>query len=258
MGGSRVNPREWRQGETVSGLAQEANVRCVFVGPSEYAGSGFTEVIMERAEYVAARTISERLEATLELLSERELSLVYCYIPELDQVAHAYGVDSAKWLLKTEELNASMLQFSSGMPSHSGAILTADHGIVDVPASNHIFLDDLINVDLLSITGDPRCQFIYLSDPSQSSHLVESLNQQLGGRAIAVPKSSILDQGLCGERVTEEVGARMPELFVIAVKNCALYHRNFASPKSMNMVGQHGGLSDVELMVPLLKFGAYA
>jgi hypothetical protein len=50
----------------------------------------------------------------------------------------------------------------------------------------------------------------------------------------------------------------MPDLFLIANGETALYHRDFAKPKSLKMIGQHGALSDDELLVPLLKFGAYS
>jgi hypothetical protein len=50
----------------------------------------------------------------------------------------------------------------------------------------------------------------------------------------------------------------MPELFIISISECALYHRQFAKAKSIQMIGQHGSISTEELKVPLLKFGAFA
>jgi hypothetical protein len=57
--------------------------------------------------------------------------------------------------------------------------------------------------------------------------------------------------------VTDEARERMPDIFVIAHGETALYHRQFAKPKSLQMIGQHGAISDDELFVPLLRFGAY-
>jgi len=50
----------------------------------------------------------------------------------------------------------------------------------------------------------------------------------------------------------------MPDLFAIAVNRTAIYHRDYAPKKSLNMIGQHGSITPEELAIPLLKFGAFA
>jgi hypothetical protein len=55
-----------------------------------------------------------------------------------------------------------------------------------------------------------------------------------------------------------KVGARdllLPEIIVLAKKEVALYHRDFAKPKSLEMIGHHGSISSAEMAIPLLKIG---
>jgi hypothetical protein len=51
---------------------------------------------------------------------------------------------------------------------------------------------------------------------------------------------------------------RMPDLFLISIAEIALYHRNYAKTKSLQMIGQHGSISTDELKVPLLRFRGFA
>lgn len=256
--GSEALPEHWQANQTVAMQGSGQGIDVTFVGPAEYEDSGFTRAFMRGAKYVPAKSVEERLSATAKLLASRQSQLVYCYVPELDQTAHAFGVESTKWLAAIESLNAELSVFATSLAKDAGVLLTADHGVMDVPAANHIFLDDLIQSGLLAVTGDPRCQFLYLSEPSQAGDMAERLNDQLGGRAIALSREQVVHLGLYGDDVEHEIQLRMPEIFIIGVKNCAIYHRGFAPPKSLNMIGQHGGLSDLELQIPLIKLGGYA
>lgn len=256
--GSEAEPELWQANQTVAMKGFELGVDVSFVGPEEYENSGFTRVFMRGAKYLPAKSIEERLNETAKLLSSRSSQLVYCYVPELDQIAHAFGVDSSRWLACIEDLSAGLSSFAGQIPPDAGALLTADHGVLDVSADHHIFLDEAIPTGLLAVTGDPRCQFLYLIDASQAPDMAEKLNERLGGRAIAVLREQVVHSGLYGESVSRDIELRMPDIFVIAIKKCAIYHRDFAPPKSLNMVGQHGGLSDLELQVPLIRLGGYA
>ena len=257
--GSAAEARKWQAQETVSEKAAAQSVSCYFVGPAEYQDSGFTNATMREAIYVPAKTIEDRVVAAQKILNGKESALVYLYVPELDQRAHAFGSKSGEWVEKLEDLDLAIRQLTKALPSNVGVLLTADHGIVDVATERHIYLDEFPLAGLVSVGGDPRVLFLYFDQSagdSPSPELVEALQQFVGKRAIAATRSQVVDAGWYGQ-VSEEALSRMPEVFLIANGETALYHRDYAKPKSLRMVGQHGAISDDELFVPLLKFGAY-
>ena len=255
--GAAATPADWQLSSTVATVASTQGVETFFVGPTEYEGSGFTEIIMRGANYVVAESMSQRLVETLRLLGEGNSRLIYCYIPELDQAAHAKGAKSNEWLSLVEELNREIATFAKSIPSKAGALVTADHGIVDVPSENHLFLDEVLDTEPMAVTGDPRCQFVYLRDSNAASKVADELNSKLLGQAVALTRDEVIESGLYGDEALIAAINRMPDVFIVAVKNCAMYHRDFSSPKSQRMIGQHGGVSDAELLVPLLKLGIY-
>ncbi len=247
---------KWQKSITVSELANEAGIDCYFVGPAEYEGSGFTHATMRGIKYVSAKSLDDRIVAARKILSEKSKSLVYLYVPELDQKAHSFGFKSGEWVEKLEDLDSAIRQLTKTLSANVGVLLTADHGIVDVEHQNQIYLDELELPGLLSVGGDPRVLFLYFESNDQSE-VLPALKSFLGKRAFVASKLEVVEAGWYGEANADAL-ERMPDVFLIASGQTALYHRDFAKPKSLNMIGQHGSISDDELYVPLLRFGAFA
>jgi len=253
-------PQDWQLAPTVSQVAAEKSVPTYFVGPAEYEGSGFTQAIMPAALYRAGKTIADRVDRAIEILNQAQESLVYLYVPELDQAAHAKGVSSSQWLQRVEELDSQLRRLDKAANKTTGLLVTADHGVIDVPADKQLYLDEL-DVDwdaVINISGDPRVPYLYL-DPDASGQLpmVQSqLRQHLGDAALVLNASELAQSGLYGT-VSDAVKPRIPDLAILALKPVAFYHRGHAKPQSLKMIGQHGSLSHQELMIPLIKLGSF-
>ena len=257
--GVEQNASLWQPQQTISEKSAASGVVTYVVGPAEYAGSGFTEATMRKAQYVGAKTVSDRVDRALCLLNGKDDCLVYLYVPELDQAAHAYGSDSSIWLQKIEELDSQVRRFTKSLPKEASVCLTADHGIIDVSHDQQIYLDELISDTgkLLDVGGDPRVNFLYLADSQEAPSLASQLNDSLNNRAVALTRQQIIEQNwYLG--LTETAIDRLPEVMVLATKTTAIYHREFAKPKSLQMIGQHGGLSAQELQIPLLGWGNFS
>jgi predicted AlkP superfamily pyrophosphatase or phosphodiesterase len=249
-------PESFQKMESVSTVAETAGVRACTVGPGEYEASGFTRLNMADAEYLPAKSFDERTSQTLRLLKLKQRSITYLYFPELDSLAHAYGVNSTEWLNKLEELDGTLKNLASALPADVGMIVTADHGIVDVPRENQILLDELELPGLLAVTGDPRNCFLYFTAEADISASRTNIQNAIQGRASVATPSELQELGWLENSVRND--EFLPDLFVISTGANACYHRGFAKPQSLRMVGQHGGVSQTELSVPLLKFGAFA
>lgn len=241
---------------SVASLAHEHGVKAFTVGPAEYSGSGFTNLNMAGAEYRPARSFAERVSETRAILTSKQKSLTYLYFPELDSTAHAFGVNSMAWLTKLEDLDAALKDLVSELPAGTAVVLTADHGVVDVPSENQIMLDELEIERLVAVTGDPRNTFIYFEPGTDISLAALQLTERLGDRVMVCSPEEIKNQGWFESEISNS--EYLPDLFLISNPGFACYHRGFAKPQSLKMIGQHGGISQAELSVPLLKFGGFA
>jgi len=227
------------------------------IGPPAYEGSGFTRATMRGATYIPARTIADRLEAAAKLLRTNSGSFIcYLYVPELDQFAHSHGVTSDRWLVALEDLDAAVKGLVAKLQRTDALVLTADHGIVDVKPHQQVLLDEL-DVDWSTVScvaGDPRVNFVYLAKADDTERVRAQLQTGIGDTGLVLTAEEVIAANWYGTEVSEQTRLRMPELYILALKNVAYYHRAYAPAASLNMIGQHGGLSAAELQIPLLRW----
>jgi predicted AlkP superfamily pyrophosphatase or phosphodiesterase len=224
----------------------------------EYADSGFTRATMHNAQHHFAETIAARLEKAAQV-AEADNSLVYVYVPELDQAAHRFGVASTEWLSLLSELDVQIQRSSSRLADGIGMLVTSDHGIIDVEKENHIYLDDFdeLNHELSDVAGDPRVAFLYLQDRSRVEVIRQILVQHLAGSAVTCTPNELINAGYWQDSLLQDEDL-LPDLIVLATAEIAIYHRKFAKANSMKMIGQHGALSQEEINIPLIRLGAYS
>src|SRR5665647_3536265 len=119
---------------TVFERATDAGVPSFAIGPKKFTASGFTQAVLRGAGYVPAESVADRFLAARRILDAEPRALVYLYVAELDMAAHAHGWQSDKWLAELEGLDAEVARFAAGLRPDEGLLLTADHGVIDVPA----------------------------------------------------------------------------------------------------------------------------
>ena len=251
--GTEFPPQRYQDLQTISEQAVLAGKNVITVGPGEYEGSGFTQATMPASKYLAAKTLQERFDAARSEIAKPG-TLVYLYIPELDQLAHRFGCQSQNWLNTIEDLDSVLAAFIKSLPKTAGAILTADHGVIDVAQTSHIYLEQYEAMkDLAMIGGDPRVGFLYFDTGIDLVAKQEALQADLGSQVEVVTVQELVDAGWY-QPLSESAQTVSPDLVLLPKGDRVVYHREFAKVKSMSMIGQHGGMSKAEWEVPLLVF----
>lgn len=251
---SYEDAEQFKKLETIS--ETEGTVQVRVIGPAIYEKTGFTALTMPNAQYVAADSIESRFQELS--LNSSEPSVTYLYVPELDQLAHRFGVESSNWLNCLEELDQIVNSFVATAPANLGAVLTADHGVLDVGSDRQIFLDEFewYASNVVHTAGDPRCNFVYLKDGASLASLRGDLTSQFGSQAIVCDKNQLKDSGWA-DWTNAAFASYVPDLVIIWNGDYVGYDRRFAKAQHLKMIGQHGGISDRETRVPLIKLGAY-
>jgi predicted AlkP superfamily pyrophosphatase or phosphodiesterase len=238
-------------------ISEHAAIEVHAVTLSEYSDSGMTRATMHNAKHHFAESIAGRLSLAIELVQESG-RLVYVYIPELDQAAHKFGVASSQWQLLLGELDESLSTFAKAIRSGVGALLTADHGILDVPSERHIYLDLISELEnqVLDVGGDPRVPFIYLKPGAKTEVIREAVQDYCSNRAVVFTVAEAIEHNFWSVQILR-LSHLLPDLIVMATSDVALYHRSFSRPTSLKMIGQHGAMSPAEIEIPLIRLGAY-
>ena len=258
-----LDPRQWQAVPTIFERATARGFGAAVIAPGRYRGSGFSEAVLRGAEFIAGSSIAERFEKALEWVrTPGPNGIAYLYVPELDQTGHAAGWESPAWTTWLEQVDGEVRALVAALGPKHGVLVTADHGVVDVPQHNHILIDDLPGLldGVRFVAGEPRClQLHFEPDTSAGSRaaLVQAWRDSEESRSWVATRAEAIDAGWFGE-VRTEVEPRIGDLIVAARKNIAYYDGRAKNQSGRKMIGQHGSWSPAEVQVPLLRFGAFA
>jgi hypothetical protein len=245
-----LDPLSWQPQPTYFERAADAGIGATVIAPARYRDSPFSRAVLRGATFVAAETIAERLAVACTLSG-----LVYAYVPELDKLAHQFGVESPQWTVALESLDAQVSALR--LPADVGMLVTADHGVIDVAPHNHILFDTVpeLMAGVAHVGGEPRCLQLYLEPGADLDALAAAWHASEDARSWVATRAEAIAAGWFGD-VRPEVMNRIGDLLIAARKGVA-YYRSTASERSRAMVGQHGSWSPGELNVPLIRLGAF-
>lgn len=245
---------DWQRVPTLFETAHATGAASIAIGPARYAESGFTKAVLRGAEYRVGASIGDRLARAHEALAGPP-ALIYVYVPELDTASHAHGLESPNWLAALEQLDAAVARFAPTLGPTHGMLVTADHGVIDVPHEAQIVVEAELLKGVRHVAGEPRCLQLHLEPGESPDEQAARWRASEGSRAWVATRAEAIEAGWFGE-VAAEVLPRIGEVLVAARKRVAYY----ADPddRGRKMIGQHGSLSPDELNIPLLRFGAFA
>ena len=219
-----------------------------------------TRAALRGGRYVTATTSHARTAAAAEAMAGADGSLMYFYVNELDKAGHRHGCQSPQWEHQLEELDATVKRLSATLPAGTTILLTADHGMLDVPESQRI--DYSADPDLIAgvrhTAGEPRMVHLYLDeqdDDAGRDRLLDAWRARFGERIWAFTREDAISAGLFGE-VRAEVAPRIGDVMIAAREPLAFYDTRRVRPTALEVVGQHGSLTRAEREVPLLCFQA--
>ena len=240
------DPRAWQPNQTVAELASSLGIKSSMVSASEYRDSGFTNVIMGNVAFIGEDDLAARAKAA-DIAASHKGSLVYLYFAELDQAAHRFGVESAQWFAALESIDQAI----SLLAGRYGLLVTADHGVMNVHPNNHTYLDEIkgFTEAVTHALGDPRALFCY-----GDIDLARSALEAAGVDAYLTTIAQASGLGWVSGAVTTD---RLPDFVLVAKGESAFYDRRTAKPQSLQMIGQHGGVDDLETRVPLIRGGLF-
>ncbi|MDV3220890.1 alkaline phosphatase family protein [Intrasporangium sp.] len=246
------DPRLWQPHGTVFEAAAAAGVEVTMVGPHYFEGSGLTTAALRGARFTAARSLDERVAAAVAALRAAPRALVYLYWGEVDKIGHVHGCQSWQWGEELESVDRALASLADQVPDDTLIVVTADHGMVDIPHANRLDLID--EPDLMAgvrhLGGEPRCLQLYTLEGA-TDEVAHAWRQRVGGRARILRREQVVDEGWFGQ-VEERVAGRIGDLVVVMDDSFAMVHSGLMRAELVRLLGLHGSTSDAELAVPVI------
>jgi hypothetical protein len=245
------DPRTWQPQRTVFEQAAAAGVRATAVGPSAFTGSGLTEAVYRGADYPGSWSPGDLVAGLLHALGSAPRTLAYGYVAELDLTGHLRGVDSPAWRAQLAVIDRMVEQVVDGLPDDAALLVTADHGMLDVPDATRLDVQD--DPDLMDgvrlLAGEPRARYVHAEDGA-AGDVLQRWREVLGPRAWVTSRDEAVASGIFGP-VTDEAARRIGDVVVLARGTWAFLARG-SEPGPSSLAAFHGSLTETELAIPLL------
>ena len=188
----------------------------------------------------------------------------FVHLETLDIIAHEYGPKSEEFNAELQAIT-SLLQtelvekISSQSAKETLLLITADHGEVQVNPHETVYLgfnsESILNAQVgsdhrrIMPTGSPRDLFLHIKE-EKLQKTKEALKQKIGKKALIIETKEAIDSGLFGlEKPREGFLDRTGNLVILPYRNETLWFEH-RSGRRINLIGQHGGLSEDEMLVP--------
>lgn len=172
------------------------------VSPQAIVHSDFNVALSGRAQRHGYETLEEMF-GVLAARVQREAprSYIYAYWPQLDSLAHEFGIASSAVADAFTALDAGFAELVTvAGGSGSRIVVSADHGFVDTSPADTIDLDDhprLRETLVLPLCGEPRVAYAYLRSGC-AARRKDYMRAHLADRVRLVTRADVLRRGWLG------------------------------------------------------------
>lgn len=249
--GEDPDPADWQARPTVFERATAQGVEVTAVGPYLYKGSGLTRAVYRGAHYPGSVGPGDLTAQMGQALRAAPRALVYGYLAELDLTGHVRGVDSDAWRAQLALIDRIVEQVVDTLPPDAALLITADHGMLDIPAATRLDLDHEPDLDegVRLLAGEPRARYVHAVDGA-ADDVLAAWRTVLGDRAWVTSRGEAIASGVFG-RVDHALAARIGDVVALARGTWA-FTATEREPGPSRLIGYHGSITATETAIPLL------
>jgi Type I phosphodiesterase / nucleotide pyrophosphatase len=231
--------------------------------PAGIARSQTSRVLLQDANVHPFDDNAEGLARLCAALAAEERAYGTIYLGDADALMHMVGPDAPEVAALIEE-NLSAIA-SAPWPEETLVLLTADHGMEAISPDRTTYVNVVwpelaqhlaVGADgrPLAPAGSARDLFLHVL-PDRLEEVETRLADLLAGVAEVRTVEALLGEGLFGPNVTEALTARLANLVVLPAPGEAAYWLD-PGRFEQRFLGQHGGLTDNEMAIPLVSWVA--
>jgi hypothetical protein len=219
-----------------------------------FDGSGLTRAALRGGQYRGVHALGDLAAELITALRRPGPGFVYGYHADLDALGHVYGPGSLAWRLQLSTIDKVAALVAEELPPDGLLVVTADHGMVTVPAENKIDFDSgdepALRAGVRLLGGDARSRHVYVS-PGAATDVLAAWRERLDGLAWVRSREEAIEAGWFGPVRDSETLRRIGDV-VVAMRGESAVVRSRAEKFLTMLVGQHGSLTAVEQEIPLL------
>jgi len=247
----RIDPEQWQREPTIYQRAAAADIAACHVAPRSFRQSGLTRAAMRGARYRPADSMGAVAAEAAAALADCDNAIVTAYHGDLDTTGHVFGVSSEAWYYQLAHVDKLAEQIAGALPAGTALYVTADHGMVDVPAEERIDVDAQpgLREGVALLGGEGRARHVY-ARPGAAADVLAAWREVVGGRAWVHSRDEAIKDGWFGP-VDPQVAGRIGDVVAAPAGHWAIVATR-SEPRESALTGMHGSLAPADQLVPLL------
>lgn len=234
----------------------ERNIQSYAVQHASIAHSGLSQMLFRGSKvkpFISLTDCWVTIEESLNEAGDKPVYL-YCYYPEIDSLEHRYGPANRRPGLEMEMFGLHFEKLVRMLESTSNGdtllLMTADHGHIDTPINPVYELlryPDLCECFSIMPHSENRLPFVFLRS-GREAKARELLQKYWPDEFVVLSLDEVLEAGLFGSgKAHPLLRDRLGDWIVIPQGNAYWW----PNAKPNFLLGRHGGLSEIEMLVPL-------
>jgi hypothetical protein len=248
----RLVPEVLQPRPTVWERASAAGIATTICTFDNFAGSGLTRAALRGGRWGGTLAEGDAVARAVAASQVGFRSLVYVYVSALDLVGHMRGPDTESWREQLAVVDRLAERLAAGVPADTTLVVTADHGMVHVPEDAKLDADALpaLRDGVVALAGEPRARYVHCV-AGAAADVLQSWRELLGARWWVGSREDAIGIGLFGPSVSDGAARRIGDVVAVSLGSAGVVERK-RLPRLAAMPGQHGSVTDEELLVPLL------
>jgi hypothetical protein len=247
-----IVPEELQPLPTVFERASAAGIRATRLGPAAFSDSGLTRAALRGGLFRRVVGLGDMIAEAIAALKAAERTFVWLYHADLDAIGHVYGVATEAWRLQLTLVDALAAAVAERLPPDAWLVVTADHGMLDVPQAAMVEVDHapalVAGVRLLA--GEPRARYVYATDGA-AVDVLAAWRAVLADRMWVLGREEAIAAGLFGPTVSDAARTRLGDVVALANGPMGIVQRS-VDPGIARLIGQHGSVTPAEQLVPCI------
>jgi predicted AlkP superfamily pyrophosphatase or phosphodiesterase len=236
---------------------EDLDVTSVVIKHEDYLHSEFAKVTDKGSiplGYTDLDSFFERIKEGIKIDDNRKY--IWAYWPSIDSLSHEYATDSEEVANHFEELDKKIEQFSVWLKDkNTSIVVTADHGLIDTKEEEKIILlenhPDFLDTLVLPLSGEPRVAYCYVR-PNRVNNFKHYVNTVFKDVCELYLSEDLIEENYFGlydpnPNLKDRVGD-----YTLIMKDNYIMKDIILGEERRIFIGNHGGLSDEELFVPLV------
>ncbi|MCK5586331.1 hypothetical protein KAJ02_09705, partial [Candidatus Bipolaricaulota bacterium] len=131
-------------------------------------------------------------------------------------------------------------------------IVTSDHGFVPMAPEDYLLLNSEFDADralLMPPVGEPRASYLFTRDGSKDA-ILKAFSEGRDDGLICIESRELIETGLLGINTPHrEIANRIGDLALLSTGSAGTFQDY---PDAVLLRGMHGGLTEDEMLVPLI------